>query len=580
MIKKMIMYGMFIVIAFGQCFSLDVTGTVVDEKTQEKLQGVLVKIKGTSTQIITDVNGLFSLSSGNTVSIGNGSSNLLIGKGLNRDLSKSVVGVYNIEGKRMINSLRYPGGFLRLSALLPDGIYLIEIQSKERHYLEKIVIAGNIANFNITEARNESTPRAKIAVTGPVIEAESMILNGYMLDPKYDGVRDVIMVDPNLGAGATGTATVTYTGASGIYRIKLFTCPENDGSPTLKLYINNKEILNEVLPTSSSYLRTAEKIYTVDNIAINNGDEIKIVGSSEAAAYARVDKMVLSDGLEVTLEYFKDGYITKEVETKFGQNITVELTPRSSGEKPGPGNTGYSGTLTAYTGPMTIKTPGTIIENVSISGMLTISAANVTIRNFKLNGGQYGIIGSSPGLVIEDGEIFNVTSAGYIGSNAILRRLNIHDSGGDGLKLTSNVLVEGCWIHRLGKKVDAHADGNQTRSGKNLTFRGNNFDMPSPGTPNFPGNPYKSNSNFIISTAVGPIDNILIESNWLNGGNYTIYSIDKERGYGSPTNVRVINNIFGRDNGGYPNKITGRIRTGTFAEWSGNVWEDTGELLP
>jgi len=529
--KRMMLIGMFIVIASGRCFSLDVTGTVLDEKTQEKLQGVLVKIKGTSTQIITDVNGLFSLSSGNPVNIRNASDNLLIGAGLNLNQNESVLGVYTIEGRRVINGLPYSNVFSTLITSLPDGIYLIETQSAGRHYLKKMVIAGNFRNISVPE---QSTPRAKIAVSGPVIEAESMTLNGYTLDPKYDGVRDVIMVDPNLGAGGTGTATIIYSGTSGIYRLKLFTCPENDGSPTLKLYINNKEILNEVFPTSSSYLRTAEKIYTVDNIAINNGDELKIVGTSEAAAYARVDKIVLSDGLEVTLEYFKDGYITKEVETKFGQNITVELTPRSSGEKPGSGNTGYSGTLAAYTGPSTIKTPGTIIENVFVNGGLTIEADNVIIRNFKINGGRYGISCGSgqKGLVIEDGEIYNVISAAVYGSNVILRRLNIHDSGGDGLKLLRNALVEACWIHRLGTKDGAHADGDQTTAGADLTFRGNNFDMPGPGTPNYPGSPYKSNATFKITTAAGSIDNVLIENKWLTGGAYTIYSTDKMRNHG------------------------------------------------
>src|SRR6266699_3118051 len=38
-------------------------------------------------------------------------------------------------------------------------------------------------------------------------------------------------------------------------------------------------------------------------------------------------------------------------------------------------------TLTAYTGPMTITTDGTVIENKIINGGLDITGANVTIRN-------------------------------------------------------------------------------------------------------------------------------------------------------------------------------------------------------
>jgi len=552
--------------------ALDVTGTVIDSDTKAKLTGVLVTVKGTSKQAITNGQSFFTISQAPSII---SFSNKIKAEQFS-NLNNFMVRVYSLHGNIIINQTRGISLHEHISQL-KNGLYLIEAITNNKTYMAKIIVAGARVNKDIKYTLSSPSLQAKIAATGPTIEAESMTLNGYILDPQYDGVRDVIMVDPNKPSGAAST---TYTGVSGVYRLMMYTCPENDGAPSVKLLINNKEILNVTYPTGANYMRTAEKIYTVDNVTLNNGDEIKIIGTSNAAAYARVDKIVLSDGLEVTLEFSKEGYITKEVDTKFGQNITVQLVSRPPmGEKPGPNNTGYTGILKTYTGPQTITIPGTIIENVSITGMLTVSASNVTIRNFKLNGGQYGIKGSSPGLIIEDGEIYNITSAGFIGSNATLRRLNIHDSGGDALKLTNNVLVEGCWIHRLGKTADAHADGNQTRSGKNLTFRGNNFDMPNPGSPNYPGAPYKSNANFIISTAVGPIDNILIEGNWLNGGNYTIYSIDKGRGYGFPTNVRVINNKFGRDNAGYPDKITARIRTGSFSQWSGNVWEDNGQPL-
>ena len=89
--------------------------------------------------------------------------------------------------------------------------------------------------------------------------------------------------------------------------------------------------------------------------------------------------------------------------------------------------------------------------------------------------------------------------------------------------------------------------------------------MPHPGTPNYPGAPYKSNAAFIIQLDVS---NFVIERNWLTGGNYTIYSAG---------GVSVRNNIFGRENGGLSKgKEDRRIRTGSFDEWSGNRWEDTG----
>jgi hypothetical protein len=41
--------------------------------------------------------------------------------------------------------------------------------------------------------------------------------------------------------------------------------------------------------------------------------------------------------------------------------------------------------LTPYTGPMNITAAGTIIENKTITGQLTISAVNVTVRNCVIN---------------------------------------------------------------------------------------------------------------------------------------------------------------------------------------------------
>ena len=155
-----------------------------------------------------------------------------------------------------------------------------------------------------------------------------------------------------------------------------------------------------------------------------------------------------------------------------------------NGQKPGPGNTGPTnpGILTTM-GSLTVTQAGTVVENVLIQGTLEIKAPNVTVRNFIVDGGggqAYGIRATQghSGLLIEDGEIRNITSAGIYGGNFTARRLNIHDSGGDGMKATENVLVEECWIHHLGTNDGAHADGNQSRWGSNFIFRRNNFDMP------------------------------------------------------------------------------------------------------
>ena len=250
-----------------------------------------------------------------------------------------------------------------------------------------------------------------------------------------------------------------------------------------------------------------------------------------------------------------------------------------SGNRPGAHNTGPSdpANLNNISG-MTITQDGFVLENVRVSGPINIEANNVTIRNFFIDGGNapYAIraTGGNHGILIEDGELINVDSAHIYGGGYHARRLNLHESGGDGFKATHDVLVEGCWVHHIGTKPGAHADANQTRSGSHFIFRGNYFELPID-----IGAPYKQNACFIIQTGDGPIDDVLIEDNWLVGGNFTVYIENKWRpnspnpNYGDPTNARLINNHFGREFRFGPLNITG------YVYMAGNRWMDNGELM-
>jgi len=223
-----------------------------------------------------------------------------------------------------------------------------------------------------------------------------------------------------------------------------------------------------------------------------------------------------------------------------------------------------------------IETDGAVYENIDVKGDIWIDADNVTIRNFRIDaaGEYYGIkvLDGHRGVLLEDGEIFGMTSAGVLGVGYTARRLHIHDSSGDGMKAEGEspvpTVVEYCFIEKLGSSEEAHADGNQTRGGANITFRYNNIFLPSPDTPKYPGLPYKSNAAFMLELG---ITNFVIEHNWLTGGSYTIYCGTDDGG------VSVRNNVFGRDNDGLQEGKEGRhLVDGKCDEWKGNVWEDTG----
>ncbi len=253
--------------------------------------------------------------------------------------------------------------------------------------------------------------------------------------------------------------------------------------------------------------------------------------------------------------------------------LTVNSDGGGGGDKPGPHNTGpYDESILEPMSGMVITQDGMVIENADIYGMVDIQADNVVLRNFRVrsDGGSYCIkmLGNNSGILLEDGEVIGADSANLYGSGFTARRLEIHEGGADAIKTVWNAVVENCWLHHLGTNAEAHADGNQTRSGGHLIFRRNNFDMPKSVPP-----PYKSNANLIIQTAEGPIEDVLIEENWLNGGNFTVYVTDKGAGHGVPLNVRLIDNRFGRDYN------FGVLENDGYVYCSGNVWDDTGELM-
>ncbi len=210
-------------------------------------------------------------------------------------------------------------------------------------------------------------------------------------------------------------------------------------------------------------------------------------------------------------------------------------------------------------GSRTITKSGTY-ENFSASG-LTIEADNVTLRNFVVTSGSYGIrsLNGNTGIVIEDGEITAPQGATCLyGGGFTARRLHIHDCWEDGIKTTSNVLVEYSFVEKLGLK-GGHTDGNQTIGGSNITFRYNNIFMP------VNNSPYRSNANFMLEKS---ISNFVIDHNWLNGGNHTINTSNIT----STVDVAVTNNRFGRD-------YAYGLKNGSFPVWTGNVWDDTGDPI-
>jgi hypothetical protein len=217
--------------------------------------------------------------------------------------------------------------------------------------------------------------------------------------------------------------------------------------------------------------------------------------------------------------------------------------------KPTAANTGpYNAAALVPSGSFTVTTDGAVVENVDVTGTITIDAKNVTLRNFRVNADDdfdVVVTENAENVVIEDGELTGSHMAALYGPNFTARRLNIHDVGVDAIKPWSNVVIDSCYIHELGTDANAHADGVQESGGDDVTITNNNIDVREYTAAD--GKEYRSNAAVFVHTFFGGVQNVLIAGNWLNGGNYTVYSIDAERGYGVPVDVRLVDNTFGDD---------------------------------
>ncbi len=233
-------------------------------------------------------------------------------------------------------------------------------------------------------------------------------------------------------------------------------------------------------------------------------------------------------------------------------------------------NTGVPpGTVLRPSGPLVVTEDAAVIDGLDVEGCLQVRAHRVTIRRTRIRcPSWYGIRvhGDFRGTIIEDVEIDGLGSThsiGVSGGDLTLRRANIHNIG-DGVRVGSNSLYEGNFIHDLAIGNGSHNDGMQvTGTTIRATIRGNTIN-----------HVRRQTSAIIVKADLGPIRDILIEGNWLNGGSYTLYA------YSTPAHVTegitVRNNRFGRDH------IYGPVATKNPRRlfWEGNVWDDTDQPVP
>jgi hypothetical protein len=244
---------------------------------------------------------------------------------------------------------------------------------------------------------------------------------------------------------------------------------------------------------------------------------------------------------------------------------TAPAPARPSGGFPDASTTGYrAGSNLAPAGSMTVTENGKVLENLHITGTVTIEADNVTIRNSLIdNTGTYPIrtTNGNTGLLVEDTEI-NGNGQGNVavyGGEYTLRRVNVHGTL-DGPRVEgNNIVIEDSYVHHLHRVDGGHHDAIQIISGIGVDIRGNNLQAYNPDT----GDPM--NAAIQIGSLNGPTGDVVVENNLMNGGNYTVNAGKSE---GNSFTFR--NNTFG------PNARYGIYADGPGVTWVGNVMQGSG----
>lgn len=241
--------------------------------------------------------------------------------------------------------------------------------------------------------------------------------------------------------------------------------------------------------------------------------------------------------------------------------------PARSSKWPGPDTTGVpAGTRLSTYRTTRITKANTTIDSKTINGCVEISAKNVTIKRSKITCGGDLIVKVSDGgsVTLEDSELDGQGAAMAIGyGNYTLRRVDIHNIN-EGPRVSSNAVIVDSWIHDLVRRPGDHHDILQTTGGTHMVVRHNTLEAYDPETKD----PF--NAAFQIGAETDDLTDLLVEDNWMNGGNYTV-NIRDDPGI---SGVVFRNNTFAGDARYGP--VTGQDTRGVTWD-SSNVALDSGK---
>lgn len=323
------------------------------------------------------------------------------------------------------------------------------------------------------------------------------------------------------------------------------------------------DALSKTPARSATYL-IGDRVLATDTTLVPEGDRW--------LASVPIDLTGQHDVTRLTVK-FEAGRSSRPVWSYFRAIPPPSATPvaGTSVAPAGPATTGVPrGTRLTPSGPLDIRTSGTVVDGLDVDGCVTVSGSDVVIRNTRIRCDRPArkiavmVSGGGKNLVLEDVEIDGRgTSEICVGwSSYTLRRANVHDCA-DGARFSSSVSIEDSWVHDMVKIGTLHPDALQTTGGVGVTIRGNTLQ------PQRSTGGDVSNAALMLGSELKPwvLDRVVVEDNYLDGGGFSL----NVRGDVKARQLTVRNNRFGDSSRFGPVIAPTRADLGT-----GNVYAATG----
>ena len=400
--------------------------------------------------------------------------------------------------------------------------------------------------------------------------------------PATASVSDTKAVEVGTRFASSQAGTVTA--------IRFYKGPDNDGTHTGRLWSGDGKVLAAVTFTGETAtgwqqarLATpvsikADTSYVVSYTAPSGGYAAQAGVFSNGSTVTRGPLTAVAGVYSYSLGFptasFRGTSYFVDVVTETAGSTTDEPTsPPTSTPPPAGGgtggfadadSTGVSGSLRSMSGPVTLSSPGQVLEDVAITGRVTVKADNVTLRNVQITSDDvWALLNYGKNLTVEDSTVIGTRQtqasiADADGGSSVLRRVEVSGAP-DGVLLGTGSQLRDSLIHDLASFDGAHNDAVVVTSSTGVRITGNTILNDNDQT----------SVIFLSEFASGTDVDVDVDHNLLAGGGYTVYGGAPARGL-SVTNNQFSTRYFPR--GGYRGPVA--YWSGTGNTWSGNTWAD------